>query len=99
MLEQAPAEPWEEKAGLEQVCWQGLWDHGGSTQEQPAPEGLHPGKKTHTGAVCDELSLWEGLMLEKSVEDCPLRDRPNTGTGEGLLSLRREQQQDKHEMN
>ncbi|TRZ20227.1 hypothetical protein HGM15179_006903 [Zosterops borbonicus] len=44
-------------------------------------------------------SLWESLMLEKSMGDCLLWDGPNTGTAEGLLSLKRKQLQKKREMN
>lgn len=28
-------------------------------------------------------SPWEGVMLEKLVEECPLWEGPHTGTGEG----------------
>ncbi|OPJ81253.1 hypothetical protein AV530_009472 [Patagioenas fasciata monilis] len=45
-----------EKPMLEQVFWQDLWPHGGSTLEQSVPEGLHPVERTHVGEVCEGLS-------------------------------------------
>ena len=50
-----PVAPWREEPRLEQVCWQGLWPHGGPTLEQPIPEGWHPLGRTHAGAVREEL--------------------------------------------
>ena len=50
-----PVSPNREELTLEQVCWQNLWPHGGPTQEQPAPVGVHPMEATHDGALCKEL--------------------------------------------
>ena len=56
-LPAGPADPWREEPTLEQVCWQGLWPHGGPTLEQPVPEGLHPVEGIYSGVVHGELQL------------------------------------------
>ena len=50
-----PVDPWREEPTLEQVCWQGLWPHGGLTLEQSVPEGLQTVGRTHAGVVREEL--------------------------------------------
>jgi len=51
-----PVDLWKVEPTLKQVCWQGLWPHGGTMLEQPVPEGLHPMGRTHAGAAHRELS-------------------------------------------
>jgi len=51
-----PVDPWRQRSS----CWSrfagGAYDYmGGPKLEQPVPEGLHPVKGTHAGAVCEEL--------------------------------------------
>jgi len=50
--------------------------------EQSVPEGLHPVKRTHTVAVCEELQLAKRTSLEKLMEDCLSWVRPHAGAGE-----------------
>jgi len=48
-----------------------LWGH---TLEQPAPEGLHPMGRTHTGAVREELHpVGRTHVGEICGELCPVR--------------------------
>jgi len=65
-----PVDPRREDPMPEQVCWQGLWSHGGPTQEQPVPEGLHQWKGRTLGQIVKSCSPWEELTLKEFVENC-----------------------------
>ncbi|GAB0175689.1 EH domain-containing protein 4 [Grus japonensis] len=87
--------PWEARAGA--GSWQDLWPHeerspcwsrfagrtcdpmGDPTLEQSVPEGLHPMEGTHPH--WKNCSPWEGLMLEKLMEDCLPWEGPQAGAG------------------
>jgi len=56
---------------LEQIFWQDLRPHGGSTLEQSTSEGLHPMERTHAEAVLEELQPVGKPMLQQSVNCLP----------------------------
>ena len=85
-LPPGPVAPWREEPTLDQVCWQGLWTHGGPTLEQPVPEALHP----WVGPTPD--SLWRTVSNGRD---------PTLGQGQRLRSppLRRKERQRQSVMN
>jgi len=73
VLEQAPARtcgPMETGAHVRAGLLAGLVTPWGHTLEQPVPEGLHPMGRTMLGQSVKSCSPWEGLTLEKVVENC-----------------------------
>lgn len=52
----------------------------GPMQKQSLPEGLHPVEETNVEQFGRNCSLWEGLMLEKQIEDCVLWEGPVAGS-------------------
>ena len=83
-----PADPWREEPMPKQVCWQGLWPHGGPTLEQPVPEGLHPMEGTYIGAVREELQpLGRTHIGEVCGELSPMRGTFTLEQGKSVRSL------------
>lgn len=57
--------------------------------KQSVPERLHPVERTHSRGVCEDCSLWKGLMLEKFMEGL----HAEAGEEYRLLPRRRKKQQ------
>ena len=72
MLEQAPARtcgPVERGVHTGAGLQAGLVTSWGHTLEQPVPEGLHQWEGPMLGQFMQSCSPWEGLALEKFVEN------------------------------